>query len=142
MNHVFTEDYAPVLIVDDTVFNIMILQNIFLINHKIKTDQAISGEEAIMKCKQRITLGQEAYRLIVMDINMPGMDGVVATKKIREIFDPYVKKRGQKDYTIVAHTALPEEQFGDCTEKGFDAFMQKPIDNDLLIEYLKKVHLK
>jgi CheY-like chemotaxis protein len=28
-----------------------------------------------------------------MDINMPGMDGVVATKKIREIFDPYVKKR-------------------------------------------------
>ena len=69
MYHVFTEDYAPVLIVDDTVFNIMILQNIFLINHKIKTDQAISGEEAIMKCKQRITLGQEAYRLIVMDIN-------------------------------------------------------------------------
>ena len=40
---------------------------------------------------------------------MPGMDGVVATKKIRELLDPYVTKRGQKDYTIVAHTALPED---------------------------------
>jgi CheY-like chemotaxis protein len=44
-----------------------------------------------------------------MDINMPGMDGVVATKKIREIFTPYVEMRGQKDHLIVAHTALPED---------------------------------
>ena len=44
-----------------------------------------------------------------MDINMPCMDGVVATKKIREILNPYVEKRGQKDYLIVAHTALPED---------------------------------
>lgn len=29
-----------------------------------------------------------------MDINMPGMDGVVTTQKIREIFNPYVKKIG------------------------------------------------
>ena len=36
---------------------------------------------------------------------------------------------------IVAHTAIPEDQFGDCQEKGFDAFMQKPIDNDQLEKY-------
>jgi CheY-like chemotaxis protein len=35
----------------------------------------------------------DAYRFIVMDINMPGMDGVVATSKIREFTDPYLKKR-------------------------------------------------
>jgi CheY-like chemotaxis protein len=47
--------------------------------------------------------------MIVMDINMPGMDGVVTTSKIREFNDPYVKKIKQKDYIIVAHTAIPED---------------------------------
>jgi hypothetical protein len=32
------DDLAPILIVDDTVFNLMILKNILLINHKIKTE--------------------------------------------------------------------------------------------------------
>ena len=44
-----------------------------------------------------------------MDINMPGMDGVVATGKIREFNDAYVKKIEQKDHMIVAHTAIPED---------------------------------
>ena len=87
------DELPKVLLVDDTVFNLMILQNIFLLNFKVKTEQAISGEEALEKCKQRIKKGQEAYHFIVMDINMPGMDGVVTTKKIREIFDPYVRVR-------------------------------------------------
>jgi two-component system sensor histidine kinase BarA len=71
-----------------------------------------------------------------MDINMPGMDGVETTAKIRKLMDPYIKKRGQLDFMIVAHTALPEDQFGDYKEKGFDGFMEKPIDNGLLQRYL------
>ena len=66
---------------------------IFQTKYKLLADQAVSGEEAIMKCKQRIQRNMDAYRFIVMDINMPGMDGVVATSKIREFTDPYLKKR-------------------------------------------------
>jgi hypothetical protein len=33
---------------------------------------------------------------------------------------------------IVAHTAMPEDQFGDYKEKGFDGFMEKPINSELL----------
>ena len=40
---------------------------------------------------------------------MPGKDGVVTTSLIREKMDNYVKKIGQKDYIIIAHTALPED---------------------------------
>ena len=42
------------MIVDDTVFNIQILQMIFQNKYNIVVDQALSGEEAIMKCKKRI----------------------------------------------------------------------------------------
>ena len=76
-----------------------------------------------------------------MDINMPeGMDGVQTTSKIRKIFDPYTESRGQQ-YFVVAHTALPEDQFGDFREKGFDGFMQKPLSLELLKTYLRQVKL-
>jgi len=82
-----------VLIVDDNVFNIQILQMVLQSCHNIAADRAVSGEEAIMKCQSRIHRSLDAYKFIVMDINMPGMDGVQATAKIRQIVDPYVKKR-------------------------------------------------
>lgn len=87
---------------------------IFQTKYKLMADQAVSGEEALMKCKQRVQRNIDAYRFIVMDINMPGMDGVVTTSKIREFTDQYVKKRGQKEFMIVAHTAIPEDQFGNA----------------------------
>ena len=125
-----------VLIVDDTVFNLQILSMIFQTQFKIKVDQAVDGEEAVMKCQKRIENKEPAYRLIVMDINMPGIDGVVTTAKIRESTDDYVKKIGQRDYVIIAHTALPGDQFGDPKEKGFDGFLPKN-DNEKLKKFVK-----
>ena len=46
-----TPELPKVLLVDDTVFNLMILKNILKINHNIDSDQAVSGEEAISLCQ-------------------------------------------------------------------------------------------
>ena len=76
------------------------------------------------------------YRLIVMDINMPGLDGVETTENIRSFTDKYVKERSkQKHYMIIAHTALPEDQFGDYRKKGFDGFLSKN-DNEKLKKFV------
>ena len=86
-----------------------------------------------MKCQQRVARAHDAYRLTIMDINMPGMDGAEATSKIREFTDDYVKRRGQRDYLIIAHTAIPEDQFGDYREKGFDGFLPKAAGSESLL---------
>jgi len=39
----------------------------------------VSGEEAVMMCRQRVNTRKEMYKLVVMDLNMPGLDGVKAT---------------------------------------------------------------
>lgn len=70
---------SKILIVDDTVFNLKILQIIFESKFGLMVDQAVSGEEAVMMCRQRVKNRKEMYRIIVMDINMPGLDGVQAT---------------------------------------------------------------
>ena len=103
---------------------------------KIEVDVAVSGQDAIIMCQQRKTAGIDCYRLIVMDINMPGLDGVETTAEIRKIMDNYVKEQQQKHYKIVAHTALPEDQFGNYKKKGFDGFLQKN-DNDNLKKFIE-----
>ena len=51
----------------------------------LKSDLAYSGEDAIMKCKNRAQRNLASYKLIIMDINMPpGMNGVEATQKIKK----------------------------------------------------------
>ena len=70
-----------------------------------------------------------------MDINMPDIDGVQTTEKIRKFMDKYVKSRRQKHYMIIAHTALPEDQFGNFKKKGFDGYLMKN-DNDKLKKFV------
>lgn len=63
-----TDEPAPILIVDDTVFIIQYLTTLLEQKFKVSTDKAISGEEAILKCRHRKDRGQDTYRLILMDI--------------------------------------------------------------------------
>jgi len=115
-----------ILIVEDSRVFTKILAGI-LDTVPIKYTIATNGEAAINACHK------EEFALILMDIKMPKMDGMEATKNIRTI----------SEYTstmpIIAVTALiSEEQTKQYFEAGMTAVIKKPISSQSLYEVLSK----
>lgn len=82
-----------------------------------------NGNEALDYCKQ-----QKQVDLILMDINMPGLNGLEATKAIKEI---------RPDVPIVVQTAyLLSNEREKSYEAGADDFISKPITYHKLLEVL------
>ncbi len=112
--------YASVLVVDDIATNLDVVCGM-LKPYKMKIDCVISGYEAI----DVIRKGSPRYSAIFMDHMMPGIDGIEATRFIREeIGTDYAK-----NIPVIALTANAilgnEEMF---LRNGFQAFISKPID--------------
>lgn len=110
-----------ILVVDDAPDNRALLRH-FLTRMGYRVDVAENGTIAVEKA-----LNGE-FDLVLMDIQMPGMDGFEALKSLR-----------QKDYEqpIVALTAHAMK--GDrerCLQEGFDDYLSKPIDKDRLQKVL------
>lgn len=78
-------------------------------------------------------LDQNDYHVILMDINMPGMDGIECTQKIRQLSNP--AKAGIPIIAITGNAKnLSLEEFKD---QGFTDFLQKPLNFDVLVEKVK-----
>jgi signal transduction histidine kinase/DNA-binding response OmpR family regulator len=121
--------YGKVLIVDDVDTNLYVMKGL-LVPYGLSIDTAVSGFEAIEKIKS----GKQ-YDIIFMDHMMPEMDGIEATKLIRDL-----------NYThpIVALTANAiAGQAEKFLKSGFNDFISKPVDTRLLNATLNKfVHDK
>lgn len=120
-----------VLIVDDNALNRKVFENI--IGHNYFFDTAADGIEAIEK------LRVEAYDVILMDIQMPRLDGISALKIIHE--------EEITDIPIIAISAYSDQ--GDreyFLSTGFDDFIAKPVKPKDLLEiihyHLTKKHNK
>ncbi len=118
-----------VLLVEDMELNREIVQAL-LEETEIAMDFAKNGEEGVHVFMTR----PDRYDLILMDMQMPVMDGLEATRKIRALDVPRAKT-----IPIVAMTANAfKEDVDACLESGMNDHIGKPIDFDLLIEKLTK----
>lgn len=118
---ILSQGQTKVLIVDDAAEN-RILINAFLSKMGVNTDQASNGKEA---CEKALA---KKYDVVLMDIQMPVMDGFEAVKKLREL---------GYERAIVALTAHAMK--GDkekCISSGFDDYLCKPLNQNSLAKCL------
>lgn len=80
-------------------------------------------------------LAAEHFDLILMDITMPQMDGIQCTKEIRKLADPIKNSIPIVAITGNAANHTPE----DFRKFGFDDFIQKPLNYDLVLATVKKI---
>ena len=111
-----------ILIVEDNKINQMITKKI-LNKMDLYCDVVENGEDAVEQVKST------AYNVVLMDIHMPGISGLEATKIIRT-FD--------KDLTIFALTAVTlEDKMHEFGEAGFDDIISKPFKQE---DFEKKLY--
>ena len=110
---------ARILVVDDDLFNLEIAADLFE-SIGLAVDTACNGREAVDKA------GSQEYALILMDVQMPVMDGLDATRAIRAL-------PGWADRPILALTANAfVEDRRLCLAAGMTDFVTKPVDPDFL----------
>ncbi|MDW7695398.1 response regulator [Flammeovirgaceae bacterium SG7u.111] len=117
-----------VLVVEDNKFNRTIAKK-FLSNWNATIDFAFNGLEAVEKMQ-----ADTSYQFILMDIQMPEMDGFQATEAIRQLSGDYYK-----NLPIIALTAstLPGER-EKVLAAGMDDFIMKPFNPDTLYDTIVK----
>lgn len=113
-----------ILLAEDNAINMEITTELLKMNGAVVT-QAWNGKEAVSLFKESIPF---AYDMILMDMQMPEMDGCEATRIIRSMYRPDSKK-----IPIVAVTANAfAEDIAVTTAAGMDAHISKPIDFKML----------
>lgn len=116
---------SRILLADDNDFNLEVAIEI-LDQLGLVVDTAIDGQEALKKAMEN------NYALILMDLQMPNMNGLDATKAIRSLPE-------RNKTPIVAMTANAfEKDRHECEVAGMNDFITKPVDPDLLYSTLLK----
>jgi len=122
---IWKED-VKILLVDDNKVNLLVASGI-LEEMDLEADIANNGLEAVNAVQEAI---ENQYDIILMDCQMPEMDGYEATRIIKSEI---------KDIPIIAMTANAME--GDkekCIASGMDEYLSKPIDSEALKNLLRK----
>lgn len=116
-----------VLVAEDSSVIINLTKNVLLFE-KYKITAVKNGKQVLEK------LTKEDFDLILMDINMPIMDGIECTKAIRVLED-----KGKANIPIVAITGnYKNYTLDDFKKAGLDDYIQKPLDYDLLLATVRK----
>lgn len=119
---------ADILVVEDNQINRMVALQI-LGKSGYQVEYVTDGYAALS------TLAENTFRLILMDIQMPGLDGIETSRRIRAGMDS-IPDTG---VPIIAMTAYAgEEDRNRCKEAGMNAYIEKPLNLDDFLETVRQ----
>lgn len=120
-----------ILIAEDIDINYEIVST-FLEMHGITSVRAANGEEAVTLMESAV---EKQYDMIFMDIQMPVMNGLDATRAIRKLPNPVART-----IPIIAMTADAfSENVAECMKAGMNGHIAKPIDVKLVIKEIRRI---
>jgi signal transduction histidine kinase/CheY-like chemotaxis protein len=123
---------ADILLVDDYPFNRMVVRTV-LERERLRVDEAENGLIAIQMIQEKAGISQH-YRLIIMDIDMPVLDGIRTTERLRamQLEDPSLALP-----PILGHSAFTSEaDIERFLAVGMQAFIPKPFIKDLAMSVI------
>ena len=119
--------YASVLLVDDEEQFLQVLSE-RLTNRGLRVSSVTSGEEAVALVENK------NFDAVVVDLAMPGIDGIETTKKIKE-------KRPDLEIIILTGHATVKAGI-EAMKLGAEDFLEKPVDLNVLLERISEAKQK
>ncbi len=112
-----------ILVVDDDHVNLILLKKI-LSSVGGHVEGVAHGDEAIERIQK------DHFDLVLMDIQMPVMDGFDTTRRLREL--------GFKGVIVALSASVNKDDVDSCMKVGMNDYIQKPFHKPQLVELLKK----
>jgi signal transduction histidine kinase/DNA-binding response OmpR family regulator len=119
-----------VLVAEDNVVNRKVV-TMMLEREGHSVDVATNGVEAVA------AVAKNAYDIVLMDVQMPEMDGLSATMLIRERESRHVGRRRVPVVAMTAHTMKGDRER--CLEAGMDGYLAKPVQRETLRETIAEL---
>ena len=119
-------DNIKILLVEDNIVNQKVALQI-LKRVGYDADSAISGVEALEQIRS------QRYDIVLMDIQMPEMDGLEATRRIRDEF-----AQSEQPWIIALTANALLEDRNACIDAGMNGYVSKPIEIEKLVEALRQ----
>jgi len=126
-----------ILIVEDDISNRLMLSECLRRTHKV--DAAVNGQEAVLAF-QLAHMENDPYQVVLLDIEMPVMDGQETLKTIREMEVGMGVKTGQEAKVLMISAHGDQQNMFDAVFKGgASGYLVKPVSCEALVESISNV---